>query len=70
MVPGTERVTAADVKRAAQQWLQPETAFRLVVRPAAKTGDLSRTSLSLPGSGRESVQTYAASNTGASSAGR
>ena len=39
IVPGTERVSAADVKRAAQQWLQPEAAFRLVVRPAGKTGD-------------------------------
>ena len=39
IVRGTERVTAADVKRAAQQWLKPETAFRVVVRPAGKTGD-------------------------------
>ena len=34
IVPGTERVTAADVKRAAQQWLKPEAAWRLVVKPA------------------------------------
>ena len=39
IVPGTARVSAADVKRAAQQWLKPEAAFRLVVRPAGKTGD-------------------------------
>jgi zinc protease len=33
IIPGTERVTAADVKRAAQQWLKPETAFKLEVVP-------------------------------------
>jgi len=39
IVPGTEQVTAADVKRAAQQWLKPETAYRLIVTPAAKTAE-------------------------------
>ena len=34
ILPGTERVTAADVKRAAQRFLKPEAAFRLVVTPA------------------------------------
>jgi zinc protease len=33
IVPGTERVTAADVKRAAQAWLKPETAYKLEVTP-------------------------------------
>lgn len=32
-IPGTEKVTAADVRRAAQAWLKDEAAFRLVVRP-------------------------------------
>jgi len=35
IVPGTEQVTAADVKRAAQTWLKPETAFKLVIEPQA-----------------------------------
>lgn len=35
IIPGTEKVTAADVKRAAQAWLKPETAFELTVSPAA-----------------------------------
>ncbi len=35
IIPGTEKVTSADVKRAAQAWLKPETAFKLVVIPAA-----------------------------------
>jgi len=35
IIPGTEKVTAADVKRAAQQWLKPETAYKLTVTPAA-----------------------------------
>jgi zinc protease len=35
IIPGTEKVTAADVKRAAQIWLKPETAYKLVVLPAA-----------------------------------
>jgi len=35
IIPGTEKVTAADVKRAAEQWLKPEAAYRLVVKPAA-----------------------------------
>lgn len=39
IIPGTERVTAADVKRAAQQWLKPEAAWKLVVTPAKPTAD-------------------------------
>ena len=39
IVPGTEQVTAADVKRAAQQWLKPEAAYRLIVTPGAKTAE-------------------------------
>lgn len=44
IVPGTRQVTAADVKRAAQAWLRPEAAFKLVVVPeravaAASGGD-------------------------------
>ncbi|WP_430419577.1 M16 family metallopeptidase [Phenylobacterium sp.] len=35
IIPGTEKVTAADVKRAAEQWLKPEAAYRVVVTPAA-----------------------------------
>lgn len=35
IIPGTEKVTAADVKRAAQHWLKPEAAYRVVVVPAA-----------------------------------
>jgi len=35
IIPGTEKVTAADVKRAAGQWLKPEAAYRVVVKPAA-----------------------------------
>jgi zinc protease len=34
-VAGTEKVTAADVKRAAQTWLKSGEAFRLVARPEA-----------------------------------
>jgi zinc protease len=37
LVPGTERVTAGDVQRAAELFLKAETAFRLVVRPGADT---------------------------------
>lgn len=33
--PGTQRVTAADVRRAAQALLRPEAAFRLMVVPAS-----------------------------------
>jgi len=33
IIPGTERVTAADVKRAAQQWLKPGAAYKLTVVP-------------------------------------
>ena len=36
IVPGTERVTAADVKRAAQTWFKPERAYKVVVMPAGK----------------------------------
>jgi zinc protease len=35
IIPGTEKVTAADVKRAAQTWLKPEAAYKLTVVPAA-----------------------------------
>ncbi|OHB31727.1 MAG: peptidase M16 [Phenylobacterium sp. RIFCSPHIGHO2_01_FULL_69_31] len=35
IIPGTERVTAADVKRAAQTWLKPEAAYKLTVVPQA-----------------------------------
>ena len=34
IIPGTQRVTAADVKRAAQTWLKPETEYKLTVVPA------------------------------------
>lgn len=36
IVPGTARVTAADVRRAAQTWFKPERAYKVIVRPAAK----------------------------------
>ena len=39
IVPGTEQVTAADVKRAAQQWLKPEAAYRVEVVPQTRTAD-------------------------------
>jgi zinc protease len=39
IVPGTQRVTAADVERAAQAWLKPETAYELVVEPASVVAD-------------------------------
>jgi zinc protease len=39
IVPGTEKVTAADVKRAAQQWLKPENAYRVEVVPQTRTAD-------------------------------
>jgi zinc protease len=35
-IPGTEKVSAADVRRAAQTWLKDETAFKLIVRPAVQ----------------------------------
>jgi len=35
-IPGTDKVTAADVRRAAQTWLKDETAYRLMVKPEAK----------------------------------
>jgi zinc protease len=35
MIPGTEKVTPADVKRVAETWLKPENAYRVVIRPAA-----------------------------------
>ncbi|WP_296595956.1 pitrilysin family protein [Phenylobacterium sp.] len=34
IIPGTEKVTAADVKRAAQQWLKPGGAYKLTIVPA------------------------------------
>jgi len=36
IIPGTERVTAADIKRAAEVWLKSEAAYKLVVTPAVK----------------------------------
>ncbi|MFZ5721278.1 MAG: M16 family metallopeptidase [Pseudomonadota bacterium] len=36
IIPGTEQVSAADVRRAAQTWLAPGRSFKLVVRPAAR----------------------------------
>jgi zinc protease len=33
LIPGTEKVTAADVMRAARMWLKPGAAFKLVVEP-------------------------------------
>jgi zinc protease len=33
IIPGTERVSAADVQRAAQTWLDPSKAYRIVVKP-------------------------------------
>jgi zinc protease len=39
IVPGTEQVSAADVKRAAQQWLKPEAAYRVEVVPQTRTAD-------------------------------
>lgn len=33
IIPGTQRVTAEDVKRAAQTWLKPEAAYKLTVVP-------------------------------------
>ncbi|MGH6965192.1 MAG: M16 family metallopeptidase [Phenylobacterium sp.] len=33
IIPGTERVTAADVQRAAETWLDPSKAFKIVVKP-------------------------------------
>lgn len=35
IVPGTERVTAADVRRAAREVLKPEAAYKLEVVPAS-----------------------------------
>lgn len=35
LIPGTERVTAADVKRAARMWFKPEAAYKVIVQPAA-----------------------------------
>ena len=34
IIPGTERVTAADVQHAAQTWLDPNKAYKIVVKPA------------------------------------
>lgn len=36
IIPGTEKVTAADVKRAAEHWLKPEAAYRVVATPAGQ----------------------------------
>ena len=36
IIPGTEKVTAADVKRAAEHWLKPEAAYRVVATPAGR----------------------------------
>lgn len=36
LIPGTEKVTAADVQRAAQTFLREERAYRLMVRPQAQ----------------------------------
>jgi zinc protease len=36
LVPGTQKVTAADVKRAAETFLKPERAYRLTIKPEAK----------------------------------
>jgi zinc protease len=36
IIPGTEQVTAADVRRAAQLYLVDDKAFRMIVRPEAK----------------------------------
>ncbi|WP_374468889.1 M16 family metallopeptidase [Phenylobacterium sp.] len=36
LIPGTEKVTAADVQRAAQTFLKPDGAYRLVVRPQSQ----------------------------------
>jgi len=35
IIPGTEKVTPADVMRAAQTWLKPEAAYKLTIVPAA-----------------------------------
>jgi zinc protease len=35
LIPGTEKVTAADVMRAARAWLKPDAAFKLAVEPAS-----------------------------------
>lgn len=32
-IPGTERVTAADVRKAAQTWLREDRAWKLIIRP-------------------------------------
>ncbi|MDB5425847.1 MAG: peptidase family, partial [Phenylobacterium sp.] len=34
LIPGTERVTAADVQRSAETWLGDDKAYRLIVKPA------------------------------------
>ncbi|MBI1200802.1 MAG: insulinase family protein [Phenylobacterium sp.] len=35
IIPGTQKVTAADVMRAARAWLKPDAAFKLTVEPTA-----------------------------------
>ena len=39
MIPGTERVTAADVKHAAELVLKDDRAFRLEVEPQGKVAE-------------------------------
>jgi zinc protease len=34
LIPGTERVTAADVQRSAQTWLNDDRTYKLIVKPA------------------------------------
>jgi len=36
LIPGTQRVTAADVKRAAQMWFKREAAYKVIVQPATR----------------------------------
>ncbi len=33
LIPGTERVSAADVQRSAETWLNDDKAYKIVVRP-------------------------------------
>jgi zinc protease len=39
IIPGTRQVTAADVRRAAEAWLKPDNAYRIMVVPEKKTAD-------------------------------
>jgi zinc protease len=36
LITGTERITAADVQRAAQTWFRPGRDYRVEIKPAAK----------------------------------